>query len=280
LNKSAPGLSVISVMCDRICTARDIIHNHVNVVTEEFPGSAVVFCSNHPCCSPFTSPGATRRKCTPKTVVLAHKADEETFYYNRKYSLLNGVHYTMAAYAYGTLLEEGVPASEWFDTPLAVWKKDKRNVEALNLLIEARILLLLHLTDIETLAAIYNTCNMKEIFQELKAFSATILNRIASTNDTTGRILNLKNPSAVRTKYLQHFQPLQEFLNKAGDLKFTYLGIARHSKYMAAIRAWDSRLKNAALAFGIDLSGTDTVKTCVNLPFSGAITATSAVQAM
>lgn len=114
LKKTIPDLAVISVMCDRICTAREISYNRVNVVTEEFAGSAVVFCSDHPCCNPFTSPGATRRACTPKTVVLAHNTAEENFYYNRKYSLLNGVHYTMAVFAYAALLEQGVPPNEWY----------------------------------------------------------------------------------------------------------------------------------------------------------------------
>lgn len=87
-------------------------------------------------------------------------------------------------------------------------------MEALNVLVEARILHLLHLTDSKTLATIYNTCDKKEIFHELKQLSSVILNRIASTDDTAGRILNLKNPTAIRSKYAQHFQPLQQFLTK------------------------------------------------------------------
>jgi hypothetical protein len=256
VNDNLPGLTVISVMCDRICTTREIVPvNKVNTITEEYPGTAVIFSSNVSYCHPFTTPRSVRRKCTPSNVVLARTPGEETFYYNRKFSLLNGIHYTMAVFTYGILREQGVPPAEWLDKRLSIWKT-KKNEAQLQMLIEARIALLLSKTDDDTLRSIYNTDDKKHIYGELKAFSDTVLNRINSAeDDTAGRILNLKNATSVKTKYDQHFLPLANFirLSKEHFLEFTDLLPHTHNTYLDVITSWDSKIRNAASAHNIDL---------------------------
>lgn len=254
VNEKLPGLTVISVMCDRICTTREITPiNQVNTVTEEFPGIAVVFSSNVSYCHPFTTPRSVRRKCTPSNVVLASTPGEENFYYGRKFSLLNGIHYTMAVYAFGALIEKGVPPAEWFDKPLSLWKT-KSNERDINLLIDARIVHLISQTSDETLQGIYNTTDKKVIFSELKEFSKTVLARIDSaTDDLAGRILNLKNPTAVQTKYGQHFMPLNTFFRNNENVAFADLLESSNNMYLTAITDWDRNIRNAALAHVIDL---------------------------
>lgn len=273
VNETLPGLTVISVMCDRICTTREITPvNRINTITEEFPGIAVVFSSNISYCHPFTTPRSVRRKCTPSNVVLASTPGEETFYYNRKFSLLNGIHYTMAVYAFGELINRGIPAAEWFDKPLALWK-NKQSLRDMNLLIEARILYLISQTDNETLLSIYNTDDKKQVFTELKAFSDTVLERIDSaTDDLAGRILNLKNATAVKTKYSQHFMPLNNFLRAGDDIAFTNLVSHTHSEYLEALTEWDRNIRSAAAAHEIDLPvhpnvpGPKIISSCVSEP--------------
>lgn len=252
--ETLPGLTVVSVMCDRICTHREITPvNRINTITEEFPGIAVVFSSDISYCHPFTTPRSIRRKCTPSNVVLASTPGEETFYYNRKFSLLNGIHYTMAVYAFGELINRGVPAADWFDKPLTLWKT-KQSLKDIELLIEARILYLISQTDSQTLLGIYNTDDKKQIFNELKAFSNTVLERINSaTDDLAGRILNLKNPVAVKTKYSQHFMPLNNFLRAGDDISFTDLVSRTHGEYLEALTEWDRNIRSASAAHEIDL---------------------------
>jgi len=252
--ETLPGLTVVSVMCDRICTHREITPvNRINTITEEFPGIAVVFSSDISYCHPFTTPRSVRRKCTPSNVVLASTPGEETFYYNRKFSLLNGIHYTMAVYAFGELINRGVAPADWFDKPLSLWK-NKQSLKDLDLLIEARILYLISQTDSQTLLGIYNTDDKKQVFKELKAFSDTVLERINSaTDDLAGRILNLKNPTAVKTKYSQHFMPLNNFLRAGDDIGFTDLVSHKHSEYIEALTEWDRNIRSAAAAHEVDL---------------------------
>lgn len=256
VNEKLPGLTVISVMCDRICTAREIIPvNRINTITEEFPGTAVIFSSNVSYCHPFTTPRSVRRKCTPSNVVLACTPGEETFYYNRKFSLLNGIHYTMAVFTYSILLEKGVPPAEWLDKRLSLWKT-KKNEDHLQMLIEARIAFLISKTDSETLISVYKTDDKKQVFAELKAFSDTVLHRINSAeDDTAGRILHLKNAVSVKTKYEQHFQPLATFLRSGKEQFIHFADILphSHSEYLEVLVSWDRKIHSIATAYNIDL---------------------------
>jgi len=266
VTETLPGLTVISVMCDRICTHREITPvNRINTITEEFPGIAVVFSSNISYCHPFTTPRSVRRKCTPSNVVLASTPGEETFYYNRKFSLLNGIHYTMAVYAFAELAAQGIAHGDWLNKPLSVWKT-KKNSRDLQLLIEARILFLISQTDSQTLQGIYNTDDKKEVFAQLKSFSETVMERINSaTDDTAGRILNLLNPTSVKTKYSQHFMPLCTFLHSHNENNNTNNGddvlVLLHElipngtlkEYLEASNNWDRNIRSAAHAYSIDL---------------------------
>lgn len=69
-----------------------------------------------------------------------------------------------------------------------------------------------------------------------------------------GRILNLKNPTAVKTKYSQHFMPLNTFLRSGSDILLTDLVSNTHSEYIEALTEWDRNIRNAAAAHEIELA--------------------------
>ena len=214
LSKVTKNVEVVKVMCDRICTAREIgPNNRVNVVCEDYRGTAVIFGSKLSDCCPFTSPSTKRKTCSPSNIILAHSVEEEQFYYNRKFSLLNGIHYTMAVFAYNAMLRDGVPRTKWSEQQLTMWKQDPSNIKDLQLMIQARILKLLSQTDRKTLYKIYNTYDLQKIYNELKGYSSEVLVRIEKSKDTAGRILNLNDKNRFAVKYQQHYLALKEFFN-------------------------------------------------------------------
>jgi hypothetical protein len=213
LRRITTDITTIPVMCDRICTSREIRENNsVNIICEDFPGTAVIFKSLCLACYPFTTPKSGRKRCIPQNVVLAGSYQEEKFYYDRKFSLLNGIHFTMAVYAYDLLLRQNEPLSNWLGSPLSAWTKDPANKNNLQLMIQARILKLIVETDSTTLNSIFGSQKIQRIYEGLKTYADFILVRISKTSDTVGRILNLNDPLSVENKYSLHFCKLNDFV--------------------------------------------------------------------
>ena len=213
---------VIQVICDRICTQKKVAKDRLHVVCEKFTGMAVIYPSRRSCedFAPFKQIGhdlnaspLKNRRAFP-TLILTHTVEEAQFYHQRKLSLLNGAHFTMAVLAYNTLRYKGHPQDQWASMNLVEWKSDVANHRAVRVAMQGRIVKLLYTTPKKILQIVHGTDNIAEIYLMTMDYVQTTMQRIDSTSDTLGRVLNLADEQNIRIKHFRYVVDVHRWLKQ------------------------------------------------------------------
>jgi len=206
-------------MIDRICTDRTITKDDIQVKTESYPGSIVLL---KPALDdrymPFSGEG-----------VLVPKAPEEaSFYYDRKYFLVNGMHTTLAFMS----LDSRYPTGSTHDScPLLTWEcASTEQQDMIWAWIAARCLMLINKHGMDLLHQIYNTSDDATIFNELLDFATTAQERFSSVEDTTGRVLSGGVTNRWQTRLHPVSQSLSEEMNLPCSLVDNFLEVAGITK--------------------------------------------------
>mmetsp|Transcript_2538 Transcript_2538/g.3451 ORF Transcript_2538/g.3451 Transcript_2538/m.3451 type:complete len:475 (+) Transcript_2538:57-1481(+) len=163
-------------MVDRICTGRNISKGFVNVAAESpFKGSLVVLkISDEDSIVPFEGDNVFQ----PRSALESH------YFYDRKVSLVNGMHTCLA---FMTLREKG---QTWGDHELVTYEtvSDKLK-EELRAWAAIRCLMLLEEHGVNVLKAAHKVETEDEVIDGLLDYSWECLNRFSSITDTTARVL-------------------------------------------------------------------------------------------
>jgi hypothetical protein len=213
---------VIQVICDRICTQKTIAKDRLQVVCEKFTGMAVIYPSqrSYEDFAPFKQIGhdlnaspSKNRQALP-TLILTRTVEEAQFYHQRKLSLLNGAHFTMAVLAYNTLRNKGHPQDQWASKNLVEWKSDVANHRAVRMAMQGRIMKLLYTTPTKILQIVHGTDNIAEIYLMTMDYVKTTMQRIDSTSDTLGRVLNLGDEQNIHIKHVRYVVDIHRWLKQ------------------------------------------------------------------
>jgi hypothetical protein len=218
---------IIQVICDRICTQRKISEDKVRIISEKFTGMAVIYPSQRTSgdfspfkqfCEDINASPSQKRNSIP-SLILTRTNEEAQFYYQRKLSLLNGIHFTMAVLAYHSLMNNGYARDQWASKQLSTWRSDEVNHHSLRITTQGRVLRLLYDTPTKLLETVYGTNNIAEIYLMTMEYVKTTIRRIESIPDTLGRILHLPDEKNIRVKLLRYVSDVQSWLKQNDKAK-------------------------------------------------------------
>mmetsp|Transcript_2406 Transcript_2406/g.3564 ORF Transcript_2406/g.3564 Transcript_2406/m.3564 type:complete len:408 (-) Transcript_2406:114-1337(-) len=204
-------------MIDRICTDRVITKDDIQVKTESYSGSIVLLkpVLDHKY-MPFGGEG----------VLVPKSPEEASFYYDRKYFLVNGMHTTLAFMS----LDSRFPTGSTQDScPLLTWEcANSEQQDTIWAWIAARCLTLINKHGIDLLRQTYETSDDETVFNELLDFATTAQERFSSVEDTTGRVLS----GGVTNRWQTRLYPVSNFLSEEMDLP---LPLVNHFMEVAGI---------------------------------------------
>jgi len=119
----------------------------------------------------------------------------------------------MAMWCYCNLMKKGLPPSQWEHHDIRDWAMNLIQEEHLRLLTLSRVWQLLESTDKQVLFKVHHGASTMENIAEItwNYFEVT-LERMAQNYDPLGRILNIKDPMVLLSKYKTRFCNLKHFL--------------------------------------------------------------------
>jgi hypothetical protein len=166
----------------------------------------------------------------------------------------------IAVFVCAQLVDDSVPVEQWSTTPLEQWCNTKNNnnanntEEIIHILIVARICMLICSADDNILASVFRGHIRQEIFQQLKHYTTEALQRIATTNDTVGRILPITDHTTFSNIYIKHYTPISKFLADSGDLQCSNLPIPSHTQFITAHNKLQEAVKKITTSLNIVLT--------------------------
>ncbi len=236
---NSPRNQVIPVTPDRIC-AKDITFNErlstLDIEVENF-AHIVINAPEHEWQQLFS----IRRE----EVTAAESAVLFEYYSHRKRFLVNGLHYYLATFGYGRLLEIGVPDADWRAQYLPivieyVLSDAGKAQHAVDVLIGAQAMrLMVELesrcpTDTE-LEQVFSGRSTEQVYLSLCDYGVSSIARFKKITDPLDRILKLDN-------YAKFTEKTEAFVNDLLRFQATYEGGI--DQFPARLKPWRADLGN------------------------------------
>jgi len=196
-NSLAGRVDVVCCMVDRICTGRELTPTEIRITTEPDPGAIVVMTPPEP---PAYAP-AFGGECFTLPLVEA----EAHYFANRKITIVNGMHTTLAFMTLCIMQKDDEPRSHELLTTATLPDDKQREVWAWAV---ARVLMILWQHDTHIIKHAHCMNDDIELARLLLGYARRTLNRFATISDTTGRILS----GGVTNRYQTRLQPVDKFL--------------------------------------------------------------------
>ncbi|CEM01835.1 unnamed protein product [Vitrella brassicaformis CCMP3155] len=192
-------VDVVHCMVDRICTGRDVTAEEISVTTEPDDGAIVVMTPSTP---PAYAP-AFGGSCFSLPLVEA----EAQYFANRKITIVNGMHTTLAFMTLCHAQQDGDddPRSHDLLTSATLPEEKQREVYAWAV---ARVLMILNQHDKHVIKHAHGVLEDEKVAQILIDYATRTLQRFTTIPDTTGRILS----GGVTNRWQTRLKPVDLFL--------------------------------------------------------------------